>query len=111
MIRAALLPAVALADEVWRWKDASGRLHYSNVRAHVPRYAEPVATDIGHVSLPHLAAKAAATRAQAYEAPREARIPFRSEVRALGSCWPFGFPYVVIHTPHELSDQVKQASL
>jgi len=117
MIRAAvlatavLLPAVALADEVWRWKDPSGRLHYSNVRAHIPRYAEPVATDIGHASLRPLPAQAAAPRAQAYEAPREARIPFRSEVRAVGSCWPFGFPYVVINNPHELADQLKQASL
>ena len=110
MIRAAvlattlLLPALALADEVWRWKDSSGRLHYSNVRAHVPRYAEPVATDIGHVSLPHLAAKAAAPHARAYEAPREAHVPLRS-------CWPFGFPYVIVNNPHELADQLKQASL
>ena len=117
MIRAAvlatavLLPAVGLADEVWRWKDPSGRLHYSNVRAHVPRYAEPVATEIGHASLRPLPAQAAVPRAQAYEAPREARIPFRSELRALGSCWPFGFPYVIVNNPHELADQLKQASL
>jgi len=118
MIRAAvlatvlLLPQLAPAEEVWRWRDPSGRLRYSNVRAHVPRYAEPVETQIGHATLPPLAVKGAAPRTQAYAAPREARAAFRAEARTLKrSCWPFGFPYVVINNPHELSDQVKQASL
>src|SRR5436190_1424959 len=59
---AVLLPTLSLADEVWRWRDPSGRLHYSNVRARAPRYAEPVTTEIGHASWPPVSAKTVATR-------------------------------------------------
>ena len=33
-------------DEVWRWQDGNGKVHYTNVRAHAPAHAEPVKTRI-----------------------------------------------------------------
>jgi hypothetical protein len=35
-----VVPAGAGAEEIWRWRDAAGRLHYSNVRENVPPGAE-----------------------------------------------------------------------
>ena len=98
---AVLLPTLSLADEVWRWRDPSGRLHYSNVRAHAPRYAEAVTT---------VSAKTVATRPGPRAALGEPRLAFRHPTRARG-CWPFGYLSVVLNNPHELADQVKQASL
>ncbi len=44
------LPLAAHAEEVWRWRDARGRLHYSNVDTRVPEHATRVRTRLGHVS-------------------------------------------------------------
>lgn len=38
------LPALADAEDVWRWRDSSGQLHYSNVPSRVPAHAERVRT-------------------------------------------------------------------
>ncbi len=43
------LPGLASA-EMWRWTDAAGRIHYSNVPAHVPAHAMPVHGGVGYVS-------------------------------------------------------------
>ena len=43
-----MVPALALGD-VWRWKDAGGRLHYSNVAAHAPSGASLVAGSLGRI--------------------------------------------------------------
>jgi len=40
----AALPALARAEEVWRWRDANGTLCYSNRAAIAPRDATPVKT-------------------------------------------------------------------
>ncbi|MCW5889399.1 MAG: DUF4124 domain-containing protein [bacterium] len=40
------LPAAGHAEEVWRWTDAHGTTHYSNVQARVPADAEAVKTRI-----------------------------------------------------------------
>lgn len=40
------LPAAGHAEEVWRWTDANGTTHYSNVQARVPADAEAVKTRI-----------------------------------------------------------------
>ena len=107
---AVLLPTLSLADEVWRWRDPSGRLHYSNVRARAPRYAEPVTTEIGHASWPPVSAKTVATRPGPRAALGEPRLAFRHPTRTRG-CWSFGYLSVVLNNPHELADQVKQASV
>ena len=109
---AVLLPTLSLADEVWRWRDPSGGLHYSNVRARAPRYAEPVTTEIGHASWPPVSAKTVAIRPGPRAALGEPRLAFRFRhpTRTRG-CWPFGYLSVVLNNPHELADQVKQASL
>jgi hypothetical protein len=97
---------------VWRWRDPSGHLHYTNVRANAPRYAEPVTTQIGHASWPPLATKAAAPRPAPRESFGEPRLGFGSPSRVhTRSCWPFGYPYIVINNPHEPADQLKQASI
>jgi hypothetical protein len=45
---------VALAGpagaEAWRWRDATGQLHYSNVRAHAPAGATSVQGRIGYAT-------------------------------------------------------------
>jgi hypothetical protein len=44
------LPAVALADdEMFKWRDARGRVHYSNDSAKIPQGARPVAKQLGHI--------------------------------------------------------------
>src|SRR5579885_2654566 len=40
------VPALVHAD-VWRWRDARGQLHYSNVSEHVPPHATVVTGAIG----------------------------------------------------------------
>jgi hypothetical protein len=37
-----VLPALGHADDVWRWTDAQGKTHYSNVVGSVPDSASPV---------------------------------------------------------------------
>ena len=61
MIALFAIPAAASSD-VWRWRDASGHLHYSNVAEHVPSWAEPVTTQLGHVSMPERAVEPASPR-------------------------------------------------
>jgi len=111
LVTALMLPALAMADEVWRWKDTSGRLHYSNVPGHVPAYADRLRRDIGHLSVPRPAPGALPTAGvETHRKPRAERARPR-RVALLPSCRPFGYPYILINNPHELSDQVKQASL
>jgi hypothetical protein len=43
------LPVVAGAQEMWRWEDRTGRVHYSNVPDHVPSHAEAIHAHIGVV--------------------------------------------------------------
>ncbi len=54
MIRFALLLVLALpafaGAEMWRWKDAAGRVHYSNVPGHVPAHAATVHRDVGYLA-------------------------------------------------------------
>ena len=44
LILALALPVLAQAEDVWRWTDSSGRIHYSNVAEHVPQGAAQMAT-------------------------------------------------------------------
>ena len=103
------LPALVGAEEMLRWRDAAGGLHYTNVARLAPTDAEAVTATIGRVSLPPLrASRAAAAPAPGpyVQAARTANLPV-----ARGCCG-FGGSYtVVLNNPHELADQVKQASL
>src|SRR5207244_10798247 len=53
MLKIALLLVLALPGlagaEMWRWKDASGQVHYSNVPGHVPSRAALVHRDVGYL--------------------------------------------------------------
>jgi len=51
MLAVALLvvPAVARSEDVFKWRDARGRLHYSNDQARVPEGARPVTRRIGEI--------------------------------------------------------------
>jgi hypothetical protein len=46
---AVTLPTFADAD-VWRWRDANGQVHYSNVPGNVPKHASPVRADVGYLA-------------------------------------------------------------
>jgi hypothetical protein len=54
MTRFALLLVLALPGlagaEMWRWTDASGRIHYSNVPDHVPARATAVRREVGYLA-------------------------------------------------------------
>ena len=44
---ALLMPMVAHADDMFRWRDARGRVHYSNDTEKVPAGAQPVTKQLG----------------------------------------------------------------
>lgn len=46
---ALLLPVAAMAEDMFRWRDARGRIHYSNNTERVPEGATPVTTQLGHI--------------------------------------------------------------
>jgi hypothetical protein len=100
-----LLAASAVrAEDVWRWTDDAGHLHYSNQASKVPGNAEPVRTQIRIVP---------ASRAPRWArggAPREEARFLTEATVAAGGC-PATHWYVFGNNPHELADQVKQASL
>jgi hypothetical protein len=100
--------AAVRAEDVWRWTDDAGRIHYSNQAGKVPADAQPVRTQIRIVP---------ASRAH-YARPRWAlrggqeRARFAREVSvAEVGCYTSAYPYLLGNNPHELADQVKQASL
>jgi len=50
LILALALPVLAQAEDMWRWRDSSGRIHYSNVAEHVPPGAAQMPTkSIGYL--------------------------------------------------------------
>ena len=118
MLRSIVVAAVLLlaasavrAEDAWRWTDDAGHIHYSNQASKGPGDAEPVRTQIKIVPAP---------RAH-YPEPRWAlRGGRRSRegARFLGEasiaeavCYTSAYPYLFGNNPHELADQVKQASL
>lgn len=46
---ALLLPATVHADDMLRWRDARGRLHYSNDTERTPPGAKPIVTTLGEI--------------------------------------------------------------
>jgi len=49
LILALALPVLAQAEDTWRWRDSSGRIHYSNVAEHVPSGAAQISGGIGYL--------------------------------------------------------------
>ena len=49
LVTALLLPIVAHAEDMFRWRDARGRLHYSNDTEKVPQGAQAVTKQLGRI--------------------------------------------------------------
>ena len=114
------LPGLAGAEEMWRWRDAGGSLHYSNVQANVPPGAVPVRTRLGTLQgTPAPVPTAPKSDAAPARAPRKTgdeRPSWMQNVGACGSAYPyfcpgFSVPYLLTIQGNDLADQVKQASL
>jgi len=45
-----LVVPVTAGAEMWRWLDAGGRIHYSNVPSHIPREAEEIHGRLGFLT-------------------------------------------------------------
>ena len=46
---ALLLPIAASAEDMFRWRDAKGRVHYSNDTEKIPSGAQVVTKQLGHI--------------------------------------------------------------
>jgi hypothetical protein len=119
MIRVAVLvavlalPALCRADQVWRWQDSAGRLHYSNVRAHVPSYAEPLSGTIGTVRMHPLPATTPTERMRTMPTTEPTGMaPHRRHHRHAGrGCCGYGYPFGMVLNSTDPSELVKQASV
>jgi hypothetical protein len=49
LVVALLLPALVHADDLVRWRDARGRIHYSNDTARIPEGGKPITTQLGMI--------------------------------------------------------------
>jgi uncharacterized protein DUF4124 len=117
------LPALAGAEDVWRWRDSGGQLHYSNVPGRAPAYAERVTTQLGRASGTVVSPKVESPNVEQLRQERERSSAESPRARhAVGACDMGAYGYfcprfpsapwlVVMNNPHELSDQVKQAHL
>lgn len=96
------------AEQVWRWTGSDGRVHYSNEQGRAPADAEIVRTQIRIVSS---APRRAGRLGRGHDVPRVPGARFaRAEGFPGGGCGS-AYGYIVLNNPHELADQVKQASL
>ena len=117
------LPALAGAEDVWRWRDSNGQLHYSNVPGRAPAYAERVTTQLGRASGTIESPKVESPAPEALRQEREQSSAASPRARhAVGSCDMGAYGYfcpvfpsapwlLVLNNPHELADQVKQANM
>ena len=112
LVAALALPALCRADQVWRWEDSAGRLHYSNVAAHVPSYAEPLSGTIGTVRMQPLPATTPTERIRTMPVTEPTTAaPHRGHYRhaATGRCG-LGYPFGLVLNSTDPSELVKQAS-
>jgi hypothetical protein len=111
------LPAVSGAEEMWRWRDTTGGLHYSNVRSNVPSDAVPVRTQLGTLRGTPAPVPAGRTeKAAPASKTGEERPASMQNVGSCGSVYPyfcpgFSVPYILTIQGRDSADQVKQASL
>ena len=78
---ALLLPIAAHAEDMFRWRDARGRIHYSNDTERVPAGAKPVTKQLGEIGGTPIGE---AVEPGKFEAPRAAFVPSAGCVRDLG---------------------------
>ena len=112
MVAILTLPRLAAAEEMWRWQDATGRIHYSNVAGHIPDNAVPVSGRIGIIAGP--VAGPVVKRMEA--GPRAAEGQGPSLMPQASACVPYfcpglAIPYTLTINGHDLADQVKEAAL
>jgi hypothetical protein len=112
LVAVLVLPALCRADQVWRWEDSAGQLHYSNIPAHVPSYAEPLRGSIGVVRMPALPATTSTERIRATPVMEPATAPpHRGHYRhSAGGC-SGGYPFGLGLNSTDPSELVKQASV
>ena len=121
MIALFAIPAFA-TSEVWRWRDASGQLHYSNIPENVPAYAERVETQLGRLSVPPGAPAPARPREDVKPTGDHRRESSRwlrhagpggwaAVAVAPDCCPPYGLQHLLTTTGRSLADQVQEASL
>jgi hypothetical protein len=83
-----LLPVAARGEDMFKWRDARGRVHYSNDTEKVPAGAALVTRKVGEIGGepigPALAAPEEPSRAPAAPRPAPRWSPDRSCVRELG---------------------------
>ena len=113
------LPAHA-SDGVWRWRDASGYRHYSNVEAHVPEHAVRLRGGVGYLAGTVPAPDPEKIRADLglYRRLRQERA-VREAAEATGACpWALAYccprlavPHILTITGRSLADQVQEAAL
>ena len=115
LVAALALPALCRAETIYRWEDSVGRLHYTNVRAHAPSYAEPLSGTIGSVRMQPLPATTTTERVRTMPAAEPTSMAPRGRHHrgheSRGCCglgYPFGMPLYSNNDPSEL---VKQASV
>jgi hypothetical protein len=103
-----VLAGQSRAEQVWRWTGSDGRVHYSNEQSRVPADAEIVRTQIRIVPS---APRTTERLGRGYGVPRApgARFAHVGGLPHVGCGSAYG--YIVLNNPHELADQVKQASL
>ena len=120
VLAALTLPGLTSAEEMWRWRDATGHLHYSNVQANAPADAVSVRTKLGtmegNVAPAPVAEKPTGTRAARSRTPAVERPAWMQEVGGCTSpypylCAPLAVPYILTIQGNDLADQVKEASL
>jgi len=106
-----LLAASAVrAEDAWRWTDDAGHIHYSNQASKLPGNAEPVRTQIKIVPAPRAHYPEPRWALRGGRRGREG-ARFLEEVSVAVGCYTSAYWYVFGNNPHELADQVKQASL
>jgi len=110
-----LAPGFVAAEEVWRWQDGSGQLHYTNQADLKPADAEPVRTQIRvvpSVAQPSVESAPAPFATRRAGAGRPGRGFGAYSYNEYSGCWgPGPYTYLILNNPHELSDQVKQANM
>ena len=116
-----ILPGVAGAAGMWRWRDAGGRLHYSNIPAKVPGQATEVTGAIGTMSagVPTEDPKAVQAELQGYRERHQQRVAPVQGVQGVGACgvgYPgycnqLALPFLLTLNGSDLADQVKEAAV
>ena len=115
LVAALALPGGSGADQIWRWADSAGRLHYSNVAEHVPAHAEPLRGSIGTVRMQPLPRPApVSTRRLPVTEPSTVASPRGhrgGHHRHAGGCCGFGSPFGPVLNSTDPSELARQASV